>query len=100
MKGRMTYKQYKYMDLFFFTIIGIVSVLFSEGLFKVFNDTRFHLSLMLLIGFIVIIRWGTIGTIPYVLALCLEILFKYEGTSNILYYILYYVVAENTSLKF
>ncbi|WP_025724493.1 hypothetical protein [Acholeplasma granularum] len=89
----MTYQNYRKMDLSFFALIGMISVLISEGAFILMPDVQFRISLLLLVGFIAGIRWGKFAFIPYFLSMMLLLIFNDLYKDSIIW-IPYYLISS------
>lgn len=88
----MTYQKYRTIDLSFFTLIGMIAVLISEGAFSLMPEVQFRLSLLLLVGFIAGVRWGKFAIIPYLLSMMCLLLFN-QLYENFVFWSLYYIVS-------
>lgn len=77
----MTTKKYRRLDLLLLLTIAVLGEFISHWAHIKFAGAGFHLSVSVLITFIAIIRWGTIGFIIYPLTGFVMFLFPVELNS-------------------
>ena len=71
----MSLSKYRSMDLIVLGGLAVMAVLLSQGLLIVFPETSFELSLVMLPGLLLAVRWGKWGLVPYFMALMFQLLF-------------------------
>lgn len=62
----MKYRDFKFADLFVFTLLAVASEFFGYFLVGKLNmDAPFYISFSIAISIIAIVRWGVVGIVPF-----------------------------------